>query len=73
MPLTRKGSSTFAVERFVDWLRSLGHRRMILQSDGEPAILALKQDSAGGPRSVAGCGTHPTRKWGGGTPEQRSG
>eukprot|EP00971_Amphidinium_carterae_P199686 3963288-Amphidinium_carterae.1 len=28
----------------VEWVRSLGHRRLILQSDGEPAMLKLKDD-----------------------------
>eukprot|EP00971_Amphidinium_carterae_P105101 2081178-Amphidinium_carterae.2 len=33
MPLTRKGATEFATAKLVAWLRSLGHRRMIFQSD----------------------------------------
>eukprot|EP00971_Amphidinium_carterae_P260001 5158684-Amphidinium_carterae.1 len=42
MPLTRKGTTEFATSSFVEWLRSLGHRKMVLQSDGEPAMISLK-------------------------------
>eukprot|EP00971_Amphidinium_carterae_P158159 3135201-Amphidinium_carterae.1 len=43
MPLTRKGATDFAAAKFVEWLRSLGHRSMLLQSDGEPAMTARSQ------------------------------
>eukprot|EP00971_Amphidinium_carterae_P115368 2284902-Amphidinium_carterae.1 len=44
MPLTRKGATDFATAKFVEWLRSLGHRRVLLQSDGEPAMIALQDE-----------------------------
>eukprot|EP00971_Amphidinium_carterae_P065589 1299546-Amphidinium_carterae.2 len=44
MPLTRKGATDFATAKLVEWLRSLGHRRLILQSDREPAMLRLKEE-----------------------------
>eukprot|EP00971_Amphidinium_carterae_P031877 628135-Amphidinium_carterae.1 len=44
MPLTRKGATDFATAKLVEWLKSLGHRRLILQSDGEPAMLKLKEE-----------------------------
>ena len=32
---------TYAVAAFSSWIRELGHHRVILQSDGEPGILAF--------------------------------
>ena len=37
-----KGVTKFSVDNFVQFLHSLGHKRLILKSDNEPALLALK-------------------------------
>eukprot|EP00971_Amphidinium_carterae_P331627 6465323-Amphidinium_carterae.1 len=42
--ITRQSSMEHAVEKLVGWLKMLGHRRVILQSDGEPVMLKLKVD-----------------------------
>ena len=38
-----KGNSTYTTSYWVGWLRSLGHRRVVMKSDNEPALLTLKQ------------------------------
>ena len=39
---TQKGpKDTYVVAAFASWIWELGHVRLIIQSDGEPAILAL--------------------------------
>eukprot|EP00971_Amphidinium_carterae_P136479 2704191-Amphidinium_carterae.3 len=41
--LPGKGGDAHATSSVVEFLQLLGHRRLVLQSDGEPAILALKK------------------------------
>eukprot|EP00971_Amphidinium_carterae_P318564 6332134-Amphidinium_carterae.1 len=42
--LPRKGSTEHAVERCVEWIKSLGHRRVLIQHDGENSIKRLSED-----------------------------
>eukprot|EP00971_Amphidinium_carterae_P319056 6341926-Amphidinium_carterae.1 len=40
--LPHKGGDKHVTDAVVEFLQLLGHRRLVLKSDGEPAILALK-------------------------------
>eukprot|EP00971_Amphidinium_carterae_P299681 5954114-Amphidinium_carterae.1 len=40
--LPHKGGDKHATDSVVEFLQLLGHRRLILKSDGEPSIMALK-------------------------------
>ena len=40
--LARKGSDKFAIQVIIDFVRHLGWRRIILKSDSEESIMALK-------------------------------
>ena len=39
----RKGENEYAIKFFAHFLRQLGYRRVIMKSDGEPALLLLKR------------------------------
>ena len=41
-----KGSTPYAVKYFSNFLKTLGYKRVLLQSDGEPSIVALKVQAA---------------------------
>ena len=36
-----KGPTPYAVKYFANFLKSLGYKRVVMQSDGEPSIVAL--------------------------------
>eukprot|EP00971_Amphidinium_carterae_P233083 4626452-Amphidinium_carterae.1 len=42
--LPRKGTTEHAVTKCAEWIKSLGHRKVIVQHDGEPAIKKLAED-----------------------------
>eukprot|EP00974_Lingulodinium_polyedra_P067665 6552644-Lingulodinium_polyedra.AAC.1 len=42
--LPRKGADPYAVARVVQDIRNTGYKRIILKSDQEPSIMALKQE-----------------------------
>ena len=44
---TQKGSCPYTLAALSSWVGELGHARIILQSDGEPAIMALAQKMRG--------------------------
>eukprot|EP00434_Breviolum_minutum_P042976 symbB.v1.2.038276.t1/scaffold5896.1/size48089/1 len=41
-----KGPTPYAVKYFTNFLKSLGYKRVVMQSDGEPSIVALKTAAA---------------------------
>ena len=41
-----KGPTPYAVKYFSNFLKTLGYKRVLLQSDGEPSIVALKVQAA---------------------------
>ena len=41
-----KGPTPYAVKYFANFLKSLGYKRVVMQSDGEPSIVALKTAAA---------------------------
>ena len=50
VPSKATSNDKFAAERIVDDIVYLGHTRVILRSDNEPALLALVTDALKGPR-----------------------
>ena len=65
----KKGSTEQACKWLVSFLKHLGYRRLILQSDGEPSICALKE--GGGHGEARWCGSDPSRVPGRGSSGQR--
>ena len=49
-----KGTHHAAISYGTGLVRSLGHRRMVLQSDGEPSIVVLKKGDQQGSRRRGG-------------------
>ena len=41
-----KGATPYAVKFVANFLKNLGHRKVVLKSDGEPSIVALKEAAA---------------------------
>ncbi len=39
----RKGADAYAMELMCRFIRTLGERKIVLQSDGEPSVLALRR------------------------------